>query len=196
MEAEDDGGHNNKGTMTERISRSAIKRRFKDEENMAHELALLTDKDLKVLPAGQAVKDEILRCRNMKGGARNRQVKHLAKVMREEDSVEMILDFLTERKGSQAKANRMHREAERLRDVIINEAIDFQQDALQSGESWEPDWPGEELAAVVKRYPVDEGDLRKTVFQYVKTRVHHYNREVFRIIKAALEKEDMLKKLV
>ena len=181
--------------MTEKISRSAVKRRFKDEEGMAQELAMLTDRDLKVLPAGQEVKDEILRCRNMKGGARKRQIKHLAKVMRE-DSVEMILDFLTERKGSQAKATMMHREAERLRDVIVNEAIDFQQRALQTGEIWEPDWPGEELAAVVRRYPVDEVDLRKTVFQYVKTRVHHQNREVFRIIKAALDKEDMLKRLV
>ncbi len=43
-------------------------------------------------------------------------------------------------------------------------------------------------------YPVDEGDLRRTVFQYVKTRIHNHNREVFRIIKAAVEKEEMLRK--
>ena len=181
--------------MTEYISKSALKRRFKDEESMAHELALLTDKDLKSLPASQEVKDEILRCRNIKGGARNRQVKHLAKVMRE-DSIENILDYLTDRKGSHAKANKLHREAERLRDVIINEAIEHQQYALQSGQAWEPDWPGEELEAVVRRYPLDAGDIRKTVFQYVRTRFHNHYREVFRILKAAVEKEEMLKKLV
>jgi ribosome-associated protein len=182
--------------MTEKISRSALKRRFKDEESAAQELSLLTDKDLKRLPAGQAVKDEILRCRNMKGGARNRQVKHLAKVMREEDSVETILDFLTERKGSHLKANTLHREAERLRDVVINEAIEQQQYSLQAGLVWEPDWQGRDLDAIVRQYPIDEGDLRKTVFQYVKTRFHNHHREIFRIIKAAVEKNEMMKRLV
>ncbi|EKD37180.1 MAG: hypothetical protein ACD_75C01226G0002 [uncultured bacterium] len=182
--------------MTEKISKSAQKRRFKDEESAAQELSLLTDKDLKNLPAGQAVKDEIISCRTMKGGARNRQVKHLAKVMRDDDSIEMILDYLTDRKGSHLKANKLHREAERLRDVIINEAIEQQQYSLQAGVVWEPDWQGPDLDDVVRRYPVDEGDLRKSVFQYVKTRFHNHHREIFRILKAAVEKNEMLKKLV
>ena len=179
--------------MTEYISRSAQKRRFKDEEAVAEELALLTDKDLKLLPAGQSVKDEIIRCRTLKGGARKRQVKYLAKVMRE-DPVEEILGFLTERKGSQVKVAKLQREVERLRDVIINEAIEEQQSALQAGQAWEPDWQGPEIDAVVRHYPVDEGDLRKSVHQYVKTRIQTYYREVFRILKATVEKEEMLRK--
>jgi hypothetical protein len=47
----------------------------------------------------------------------------------------------------------------------------------------------------VQHYPVDEGDLRRTVFEYVKTRIHNQNREVFRIVKAAVEKEEMLRKM-
>jgi ribosome-associated protein len=185
-----------KEETNERISKSAIKRRFKDEEHMAQELAALSDRDLKVLPAGQEVKDEIVHIRGMRSdGAKKRQIKHLAKLIRE-DSVETILNFLTERKGSHAKATKLHREAERLRDALINEAIDHQQDTLQMGEVWEPDWPGEDLEAVVRRYPVDEGDLRKTVYQYVKSRMLHHYREVFRMIKAAMEKDEMLKKLV
>lgn len=180
--------------MTERISKSALKRRFKDEENAAQELALLSDRDLKKLPVGQAVKDEIIRCRGLKSGARKRQIKYLAKVMRE-DSVEEILQFLADRKGSKLKENKMHREAERIRDVVINEAMDLQQKCLQAGLEWEPDWRGEELDIVVRRYPVDEGDLRRTVFQYVKTRIHNHYRETFRIIKAAVEKEAMLRKI-
>ncbi len=39
--------------MTERISKSAQKRRFKDEESAAAELAQLSDKDLKKLTIGQ-----------------------------------------------------------------------------------------------------------------------------------------------
>lgn len=180
--------------MTERISKSALKRRFKDEENAAQELALLSDRDLKNLPVGQPVKDEIINCRGLKAGARKRQVKYLAKVMRE-GSVEEILDFLAAKKGSKLKDNKVHREAERVRDVIINEAIDQQQYALQAGIEWEPNWQGSGLEAFVRQYPVDEGDLRRTVFQYVKTRIHNHYRETFRILKAALEKEEMLRKM-
>ena len=180
--------------MTERISKSARKRRFKDEESAAGELALLSEKDLKKLPVGQPLKDEIIRCRGLKAGARKRQIKYLAKVMREE-SVEEILGFLAARKGSKLKENKLHREAGRLRDVIINEAIDQQQLCLQAGLKWEPNWPGEELDAVVQRYPLDGGDLRRTVHQYVQTRIHNHYKETFRILKAAVEKEEMLRKI-
>jgi ribosome-associated protein len=178
--------------MSEYISRSAQKRRFKDEEGVAAELALLTDKDLKLLPASQMVKDEIIRCRSVKGGARKRQVKYLAKVMREEP-VEEILNFLADRKGSAMKENKTLREVERLRDVIINEAIEQQQYGLQEGLPWEPDWQGEEIDAAVRRYPVDEGELRAAVHHYVRSRIQTYYREVFRILRAAVEKEAMLR---
>jgi ribosome-associated protein len=180
--------------MTEKISKSALKRRYKDEENAAGEIALLSDRDVQKLPAGESVKKEIINCRGLKGGARKRQVKYLAKVMRE-DSVEDILDFLAARKGSKLKENALHREAERLRDTIINEAMEQQQYCLQQAVDWEPDWHGQELTAAVARYPLDEGDLRRTVFQYVKTRVHNHYRETFRILKAAVEKEAMQRKL-
>jgi len=123
-----------------------------------------------------------------------RQIKYLAKVMRD-DSVDAIFDFLAERKGSKAKENKLHREVERLRDVLINEAIADQQLCLQAGQIWEPDWQGEQIESFVRRFPVDEGDLRRTVFQYVKTRLHNHNREVFRIVKAAVDKEEMLRKI-
>ena len=180
--------------MTERISKSAQKRRYKDEEGAAAELAKLSDRDLKKLSIDQAVKDEIVHCRGLKGGALKRQVKYLAKVMRE-GSVEEIFNFLADRKGSKLKENKLLREVERLRDVIINEAIADQQACLQAGMIWEPNWQGEVFDSFVLRYPVDEGDLRRTVFQYVKTRLHNHSREVFRIVKAAVEKEEMLRKM-
>ncbi|MGB3210579.1 MAG: DUF615 domain-containing protein [Desulforhopalus sp.] len=180
--------------MTERISKSAQKRRFKDEEGAAAELALLSDRDLTKLPVGQRVKDEVVRCRGLKAGALKRQVKYLAKVMRE-DAIEEIFDFLADRKGSKVKENKLHREIERLRDVIINEAIGDQQSCLQAGMVWEPNWNGEEIDSFVRHYPVDEGDLRRTVFQYVKTRLHNHQREVFRIVKAAVLKKEILQKI-
>jgi ribosome-associated protein len=180
--------------MTERISKSALKRIFKQEEGAAQELALLTDKDLKLLPADQAVKDEIKKCRSLKGGARKRQIKYLAKVMRE-GSVEDILDFLAKRKGSHLKSNKLLKEVERLRDVIVNEALAAQQLTLQAGEVWEPDWQGREIEGVVQRFAPDEGELRKAVYSYVRTRAHNHFREVFRIIKAAFEREAMAQKI-
>jgi len=180
--------------MTERISKSAQKRRFKDEEGAAAELAQLSDKDVKKLAIGQAVKDEIINCRGLKAGALKRQIKYLAKVMRD-DSVDEIFNFLADRKGSKLKDNKLQRESERLRDVIINEAMENQQACLQAGIIWEPTWQGEEIDSFVRCYPVDEGDLRRTIFQYVKTRLHNHNREVFRIVKAAVQKEEMLRKI-
>lgn len=179
--------------MRERISKSAKKRRFKDEESAAAQLATLSDNDLKKLDVGRRVKEEIVRCRGQKGGALKRQVKYLAKVMRE-DNVEEVYDFLAARKGSKLKETKLHREVERLRDALINEAIEVQQSCLQAGLAWEPDWPGEEFSAFLLQFQVDEGDLRRTIFQYVKTRTQNHYREVFRIVKAAVEKEQLFRK--
>ncbi len=175
--------------MTENISKSERKRLFKQEEEAAKQLAELSDSELAKLPVGNRVKEEIRNCRTVKAGARKRQIKYLAKVMRE-DSVEEILDFLTARKGSKLKKNKLHHQAERIRDLIINEAIEQQQDSIRAGEKWEPDWPALELEGFVRRYPVDAGDLRRTVYQYVKSRAQNYYRETFRIVKAAIEKEE------
>lgn len=180
--------------MIERLSKSERKRRFKREEEAAGELALLSDNDLKKLPVDEAVKTEIIHCRKLKGGARKRQVKYLAKVMRDGD-VEAVFEFLAEKKGSKLKDTKLHHEAEHLRDLIVNEAIEFQQYCLQNGLDWEPDWPGEEIDEIIKRFDLNAGDLRRTVFQYVKTRIHNHYREVFRTLKAALEKEEMFNKL-
>jgi len=180
--------------MTERISRSARKRKFKQEEEGAEEIALLSNKDLKLFPGSEDVKDAILACRGLKGGARKRQIKYLAKIMRL-GSVDEILSYLADKKGSQLKSTIMQKEAERLRDVIINEAIDDQQNCRQNGIIWEPDWPGVEIDAVVQRYTLDEGDLRKSVYQYARTRIHGHYREVFRILKAAVEKDEFQRRL-
>lgn len=177
--------------MTERLSKSEMKRRFKQEEEAASELALLSDKHLKKLDVSQELKEEIVLCRNVKGGSRKRQVKYLAKLMRDEN-VSDILDFLAARKGSKLKENKLHHEAERLRDAVITEAIEEQQLCLKNRIPWEPDWEGYEIDALVARYPIDSGDLRRTIHQYVKTRFHNHYKEVFRIVKAALEKDQLL----
>ncbi len=180
--------------MTEIISRSEQKRRLKRIEDAAGELADLTNKDLAKFPGSEEIKKEIVAIRELKGGSRKRQIKHLAKVMRQE-SLEAIYDFLSERKGSHLQEDNLFHEAERLRDTIINEAIEDQKSCQMRQIDWEPDWQSPVIADVVKRYQgLDEETVRKAAYQYVKTRNRVHYRELFRITKAALDLEEIRKR--
>lgn len=182
--------------MTEIISRSEIKRRFKRVEDTAAELAELTNKDLAKFPGSEEMKKEIVAIRELKGGSRKRSIKHLAKIMREEP-IEPIYDFLAERKGSHLKEEKVFHEAERLRDTIINEAIEDQDMCRMQHLDWEPDWESPIIADAVKRYPdLDEDAIRKTTYQYVKTRNKVHYRELFRMTKAALDLQEIRKRVV
>lgn len=181
--------------MTDNISRSEVKRQFKQTEEVAAELADFTENDLKKLPCSDELKTEIRATRGLKGGSRKRQVKYLAKLMRHEPLAE-IYDFLEERKGSDLKTKKKFHEAERLRDVMINEAVNSQGQHRQTHQPWEMDWPSNEITAVVKRYPdLSEGDIRKVVYSYVKTRNRMHYRELFRMVKAAIDQDNLKERL-
>ena len=182
--------------MTEIISRSELKRRLKRVEDTAAELAELTNKDLVKFPGSEEMKKEIVSIRELKGGSRKRQIKHLAKVMRQEP-LEPIYDFLAERKGSNLKEENVFYEAERLRDTIINEAIEDQKSCQMQHIAWEPDWNSPIIADAVERYQgLDEDTVRKAAYQYIKTRNKVHYRELFRITKAALDLEEIRKRAV
>lgn len=182
--------------MTEIISRSEQKRRLKRIEDTAAELAELTNKDLVKFPGSEEIKKEIVAIRELKGGSRKRQIKHLAKVLREEP-IEQIHDFLSERKGSHLKEEHVFHEAERLRDTIINEAIEDQKFCQMQHIVWEPDWESPIIADAVARYQgLEEDAVRKAAYQYVKTRNRMHYRELFRIAKAALDLEEIRKRAV
>ena len=180
--------------MTEYISKSERKRRFRHEELAAEELTKLSAKQLALLPADQEVKDVIVSCRKLKGGALNRQIKHLAKVMRGGD-VDALFTFLEDRKGSSLKTDRLLREAERLRDTIINEAVEDQHDCLRNGMLWGEDWPSNEIEVLAKRLSwVNANDIRRATYLYVRTKKHTHYKELYKIIRAALEREELTKK--
>ena len=86
--------------MVDYLSRSEKKRIYKQVEELAREVADLSDKELKVFPGGPVIHEEILATRGLKGGSRNRQIKYLAKVLRQGPLEEIYL-FVTNRKGSQ-----------------------------------------------------------------------------------------------
>lgn len=180
--------------MIDKISRSEQKRRYKQVEAAATEIAELSNRDLEKFPGSEEVHREILVCRGLKGSARKRQIKYLAKVMRKYP-LDDIYDFLSEIKGSALKDKQKLHEAERLRDVLINEAIESYQYCQREQLVWEPTWRSEILDSTVQAYDdLKEKSIRKIVYQYVKTRNRLHYRELFRMLKAAIETEDRKRK--
>lgn len=174
--------------MADRLSKSEVKRQFKRIEEAAKELADFSDKDIDKLPGSSFFHEEIRNIRGLKSGARKRQIKYLAKVMREEEPLDEILNHLASEKGSKIKDDQLFHEAERLRDAIINEAIEDQQECQQEGYPWEPGWESDLIPDVVEKYSsLQEDEIRKTTYNYVKSRhISHY-RELFRMLRSAIE---------
>lgn len=173
--------------MTEKISRSEQKRVFKQTEELARELADFTNNDLKKLPGEPEVKEAIVDCRGLKTGARKRQIKYLAKILRQ-FPLDEIYKFIEQKKGSTLKENQIFHKAERWRDIIINEAMECHDNCRKEQIVFEPDWRSAILAdALVELPSLNEKDVRRIVYQYVKRRnINHY-RELFRMVKAAIE---------
>ncbi|MEE4243600.1 MAG: ribosome biogenesis factor YjgA [Desulfopila sp.] len=177
--------------MIERISRSEQKRLFKLVEELAVELTELTGKDIKKFPASEEIKVEISNCKGLSGGARKRQIKYLAKILRQEESLEEMYQFLQSRKGSLLKENQLFHEAERWRDTIVNEAIERNDRCRSDQIAFEPDYHSALIADALAHFPsLDEMDLRRCTYQYVRTRNKTHYRELFRMIKAAVEMEE------
>jgi ribosome-associated protein len=180
--------------MSEKPSRSELKRAFKRIEEAAAVLAELSNSDLQKFSGSQEIRDEIIACRGLKGGARKRQIKYLAKVMRQEP-LDDIYTFLAEIKGLDLKEKEVFHQAERLRDAIINEAMEEHRQCLQMQIPWEPVWESALIEQVAREYfGLNKNELRKSVFQFVTSRNKVHYREVFRMLKAAMDQEEVRKK--
>jgi ribosome-associated protein len=176
------------------ISRSEKKRIYKQVEELAREVADLSDKELKKFPGGTVIHEEILATRGLKGGSRNRQIKYLAKVLRQ-GPIEEIYLFVTKRKGSNLHAKKQFHAAERMRDTLINEAVEIHQECLATQIPFELDWDSNFIADILTEYPhFDEAELRRVIHQYVTTRNKAHYRELFRMMKAAVEQKERLQR--
>ena len=177
----------------ENLSRSEVKRQHRQIEAAAKEIQKLNDKELERLGLAEDIIEEIKLCRNLKGGALKRQTKYVAKLLKHEPLTE-IIHLLTKMRGSKLEANTYHHEAERLRDAIINEAMQAYQESLQLGGQLEMNWQSDTLELVISNYPhIDKKDLRSCAHQYVRSRNKVHQRELFRMIRAAAEKERIIK---
>ena len=142
-----------------RISRTEQKRRAKEIESLSHELADLPPADLAKLPCDDFLREEIRMTGKLKSGSRKRQIKYIAKELRQQP-IDEILAFLVERRGSRLRNKIADKELERLRNDIIAAAIDQYNDrqafavAFTSSLSSSPvtrDWPRARQAKISAR---------------------------------------------
>jgi len=170
-------------------SRSEKKRQAKDIEKIAFELAELSPAVLAKLPGDDFLRQDIAACRNLTGGARKRQIKHLAKELRSLE-LDEVLAFLESRKGSLLKGQMEEKELDRLRLNIQEAAISEYQDRI----SWEGhfymDKEATPLLQAAKLFPsLDITACAQAAENFAATRNPVHSRELLRIIRAAAERQ-------
>ena len=180
--------------MDLQLSKSERKRRVKGIEQLVYELATLPDREIAALPCDPEIQEEILSARNLKGGAKKRQLKYATKLLRDR-SVDELYDFLAQKKGSLLKKNREFHDLEHFRNLLINEAVQQYEDMMHNNGYINEKEPSdffrqsETLNAISGYYPdVDQALLKNTALQFARTRNRKFSRELFRILKAAHEK--------
>ncbi len=175
--------------MDKSISRSEKKRRAKNVEQLVRELIDLSQNDISRLECDSFLQKEIAAVKRLKGGARKRQIKYIAKELRNTDHEPLLL-FLQEKKGSRLKKNQEFHDLERLRDTIINDTLAALKMAEEEGVELEPDWNSTGIDSALYKLPnVNESSLRKSARIYARTRNPAHSREIFRTLKAASEQK-------
>lgn len=180
--------------MDLQLSRSEKKRRAKGIEQLVDELASLTEKELISLPCEKEIQEEIRSAKNLKGGAKKRQLKYATKLLRDKP-VDELYNFLARKKGSLLKKNREFHEVENFRNLLLNEAVQLYGDATNNNGYISENEPlnllknSQAIDVIVDCFPqIDQEMLRTTAIQFARTRNKKFSRELFRILKAALEK--------
>jgi len=175
-------------SFSQQMSRSEMKRQHKQIEEIVRELVDVSESQLRDLPIESGCREAIIDCRSVKGGALKRQLKYAAKLLKEEP-LDDILALLRKIKGSKLEDAKLQHEAERLRDLIVNEALQSFAEHCRFDLNWPLDWQSEAITEVVRLFPdIDENDLRRSVHQYARNRNKVHYRELFRMLRAAAEK--------
>ena len=174
--------------MDPSISKTEKKRQAKAIEQLARELVDLSENDISRLPCDAFLQQEIIAARPLKGGARKRQIKYIAKELRN-SSAEPLFDFLEKRKGSQLKKTAEFHELERMRDIILTEVIEAWRQAKAAGERLAENWQSATVDAALEKFPdLDVLAIKKSALRYAANRKPVHSREIFRMLKAAMER--------
>ena len=119
-------------------------------EKLAQELLTLSPSLLDEAPCDTEILTEIKKTQKIKQfGARRRQVKYLAKLLRE-TGIEPLLDYMERVKNSKLKQNEIFHRLEKLRNRIINE--DEEKQALHEAKNKFPDLDSELVQNLAKKY--------------------------------------------
>ena len=174
--------------METTLSRSEKKRQAKDVEKISQELAELPPADLARLPCDDFLRQEIAASRDLKGGARKRQIKYVARELRRLE-LDEILAFLEERQGSRLKGNIESKELERLRNEILEAAIQQFQDRLDPDVHFHMDQAIQTLQECAARFPGFElSAAARAAEDFAATRKPGHARQLLRLIRAAAER--------
>ena len=174
--------------MEHQVSRSEKKRQAKEIEKLSHELSELSSADLERLPCDEFLKEEIKLVHSLKSGARKRQIKYIAKELRQQP-VDEILSFLAEQKGSKLQLNREFKALEKLRDDIMAAAIDEYNSLEEKPDYFTMDRSVSVLEYVAQNFAdIDLEAIIRAAENFAVTRKPKQSREVFRLLKAAAEK--------
>ncbi len=173
--------------MVIEISRSEQKRRIKLLEKLVVELSKLPAGVIKNVPCHDEIKEQLLDVGNVKDGAKKRLLKYITKMLRDEP-VDDLYDFLSKRKGKALQENKRNHEVEFFRDSLLNEAIEqhriFKAQSLELPEKWASDV----MLDIKDKLPeIDVIALQRLSSHYARTRNRRHSREVFRLIKAAMD---------
>lgn len=174
--------------MDHTISRTEKKRQAKEIETLSQELADLPPADLAKLPCDDFLREEIKATAKLKGGSLKRQIKYIAKELRQQP-VDELLNFLEKRRGSRLKTSIATKELERLRNNIIASAIDEYNDRQDFDSYFTMDRNAPGLQQAIDQFPsLNREELAKAAENFAVTRKPGQSREIFRALKAAAEK--------
>jgi len=174
------------------ISRSEKKRQAVRVEKLAGELAGLSPTEIKKLPIDDFLKQEILALLKLQTGARKRQIKFIAKELREHEQIYRDLSaYLAQRKGSRIREKDQFHELENLRQAIITDAISALEEARAQDLPLPADWPSPNLEQVALLLPaLDLENIRVLAGRFARTRKIAHSREIFRQLKSAREQKE------
>jgi len=154
-------------------SRTQKKREAKSVELLAKALTDLSLHEIELAPIDTAIREEIFKAKTMAShGARRRQIKLLSKMLRDTE-LSSLIQFMDERKGTAIAETQLFQRLERLRNLIIDE------EQRQSGL--------EEAARLFSE--LDIHTVESLAQHYRLTGNRRYSREIFRMLKAAHERQ-------
>jgi ribosomal 50S subunit-associated protein YjgA (DUF615 family) len=172
------------------ISKSEKKRLAKQVETLAKELIKLSSNELSQLfPDDKFLQDEIKRTSKLKTGALKRQTKFIASQLRQME-LNDIFQFLEKKKGSKLNRNRLFHEIEKMRDEIINEALEVYNSCQCNIDETQKKWQGHAVTETLNRFPsINRNEINNAVIRYLKSRKMNFSRQIFRLLMAAAEQE-------